>query len=173
MMGELRDALDSKLKLGLKADARVDSEGTLYGRVFIENVSFGAEFTLVQVKDWSSGPEGEECEVSVRSQLLPKVNGLGRYFPFTASNRAVREVDRIAKETISKSLGKSVSIVVDNTIGIGAVYLVGAMGILGSLFGGIYEYLFTVSENAGLEAAAVGGAAGAAVMVALIFSSVG
>jgi len=172
MMSELRDALDARLNLGLKTDARVDSAGTLHGRIFMENPNFGAEFTLVRVTDTESEEEGEECEVSVRSQFLPKVNGLSRYFPFTSSNRTLREVDRITKETVSRCLGKSVSVAVDNTVGIEAAYLVGALGVLGALFGSIYGLLITLTSAGSLYGGVVGGAVGAGAMVTLIFTSV-
>lgn len=169
MMRELRDALEAQLKLDLKADARVDSTGTLYGRIFMENVFFGAEFSLLQVRDWAEGPEMEECEVSVMTERLPKVNDLAKYFPYTTSNRVVREVDRIARETIARSLGKSVSIVIDNSVGINAAYLVGTLGGLGAIFGGVYGLLLSASRTGGFEGAAVGCALGAGTMLLLIF----
>jgi hypothetical protein len=168
MMSELRDALKAQLKLDLKADARVDRRGTLQGRIFVENVHFGAEFNLLQVKDWAEGPE-EECEVSVRTDLLPGVNDFAKYFPFTKSNQVVHEVDGIAKETIARSLGKSANVIIDNAIGINAAYLAGTVGVLGALFGGAYGFLLTASRVGGLEGAAVGGALGAGAIMALVF----
>jgi hypothetical protein len=168
MMNELRDALEARLKLGLKADARVDRDGTLHGRIFIENVSFGTQFSLIQMRDWTKDAE-EECEVSVRTDLLPKVNDLAKYFPFTTSNKVVREVDRITRETIARSLGKSIAVVMDNTVGINAAYLVGTLGGLCALMGYVYGLLLSASSNGGLEGAAVGGTLGAGTMVVLIF----
>jgi hypothetical protein len=168
MMSELRDALKARLKLDLEADARVDSRGTLLGRIFVENVHFGAEFNVLQVKDWAEGLE-EECEVSVRTELLPGVNDFAKYFPFTKSNKVVREVDKIARETIARSLGKSANVIIDNTIGINAAYLAGTVGVLGAFFGGAYGFLLTASGVGGLEGAAVGGALGAGAIMALIF----
>lgn len=168
MMSELRDALKALLKLDLKTDARVDGEGMLQGRIFLENTLFGAEFNILQVRDWTEGPE-EECEVNVRTELLPGVNDFAKYFPHTASNKVVREVDRIARETITRSLGKSTSIIVDNTVGINATYLVGTLGALGAVFGGMYGFLYTVSRTGGIEGGAVGCALAAGTMVLLIF----
>ena len=170
MMSELRDALKALLKLDLKADARVDSKGTLQGRIFLENVHFGAEFSILQVRDWGEGPE-EECEVSVRTELLPGVNDLAKYFPRTASNKVVREVDRVTRETIARSLGMSASVIVDNTLGINAAFLVGTLGVLGAMFGGIYGFLLTASSTGGIEGVAVGCALAAGAMLLLIFRS--
>gem|GEM_PF-3603945 len=168
MMTELRDALKDLLKLDLKADARVDGKGTLQGRVFLENVHFGAEFSILQVRDWGEGPE-EECEVSVRTELLPGVNDLAKYFPRTASNRVVRDVDRITRETIARSLGTSATVIVDNTLGINAAFLAGTLGALGAMFGGIYGFLLTASGTGGVEGAAVGCGLAAGAMMLLIF----
>lgn len=171
MMSELRDALKGLLKLDLKADARVDGKGTLRGRIFIENPPSGAEFGLLKVKDWAEGSE-EECEVSVRTELLPGVNDFAKYLPFTKSNRVVRAVDRITRETIARSLGKSVNVIVDKTLGIDAALLVGTLGFLCALFGGVYGFLLVASTVGGFEGAVAGGALGAATMTLLIFRSV-
>jgi hypothetical protein len=170
MMSELRDALKALLKLDLEADATVDSKGTLHCRIFEENVHFGVEFGILQVRDWAEGAR-EECEVTVKTELLPGVNDFGKYFPYTKSNRVVREVNRVTREVIGRTLGKSVNVVIDNTIGINAAILVGTLGVLFAFAGGLYGFLFTASGAGGLEGAAAGGALGACAMALLIFRS--
>ena len=169
MMEGMRDALEAKLRQGLKASARVDSKGTLHGRVYTESVQFGAEFTFVRVKCWTSSQGVEECVVSVRTELLPRVNGFARYFPHTSSNRLVSEVDRISNKEVVKALGDQVRVTIDNGVGIDAAVLIAALGGLGALGVGLYGYLFTATTAGGLEGGAVGGAVAAGVMVVLIY----
>ncbi len=170
LMDELSGGLSAQLGIDLKAETLVDKRGLLRGRVFIENSLSNVQFSILRVSHPAlESMEHGHYEVEVRTEMLPGVNDLSKYFPFTRSNRIVKEVMKSARGAIARHEGVPTQVDIDKEIARNVSYLVGAQALAGGFLGGLLGFLWADSMFVALQDAIVGGAIGAGAILFLAF----
>lgn len=168
LMDSLRKSLDALLGLDLRADAKLGPRGMFEGRIYTENPHFNVQFALVRISQHTEGTRSS-YDVDLRTEMLPGVNDFSKYFPYTNSNRLVKEVVKATRDAITKFEGKPVSITIDKEIAKNALYLVAAEGGAGAFGGGFLGFLMTGTRLGGIYGALAGATIGSALMLVLIF----